>query len=179
MKYSIESLKSLTFQKEDFIFFWGHHKKNEEITKSCLSQWYDSTFIHENIKYLTAEHWMMAEKARLFNDKENFELIIKSNHPSEVKKLGRQIKNFNPELWNENKYKIVIEGNFLKFNQNKDLKNFLLQTGNKVLVEASPEDKIWGIGLSENDPDIYNIKNWKGENLLGFSLMEVRDRLKD
>ena len=99
-----------------------------------------------------------------------YQLILQKNSPGEIKKLGRQVKNFNGEIWDKNKMNIVIKENILKFSQNVELKNFLISTGDKILVEAAPHDKIWGIGMDANDPDVKNPFKWKGQNLLGFSL---------
>ncbi len=121
----------------------------------------------------------MSEKAKLFNDQEIYQLILKDNVQAKIKKLGRQVKNFNKEIWDKNKENIVVNGNVLKFSQNEDLKDFLIETGDKILVEASPHDKIWGIGMDANNPDVYDPNKWKGENLLGFSLMQVRDIIKN
>ena len=120
---------------------------------------------------------MMAEKARLFNDEETLRKILSTDDPKEVKALGRLIKNFDQETWENNKYDIVVKGNYAKFSQNSKLKEYLLNTKNKILAEASPYDKIWGIGLDKNNENAYNPKTWEGENLLGFALMEVRDML--
>ena len=114
---------------------------------------------------------------KLFNDNEIFHKIMSSKSPKEYKELGRKIKNFSDSKWNENKYQIVLKGNIAKFSQNEKLKVFLLNTGTKILVEASPYDKIWGIGLSADQENIENPLTWRGENLLGFALMEVRDLL--
>ncbi|WP_223833568.1 NADAR family protein [Pedobacter riviphilus] len=140
-----------------------------------MSQWWPSPFVENDIIYQTAEHYMMAKKALLFNDHQVFEKILTKKSPKDVKDLGRQIRNFDAAKWNAHKYEIVKQGNLLKFSQNEDLKSFLLQTKNKVLAEASPVDAIWGIGLAEDHIDAINPKNWKGLNLLGFALMEVRD----
>ncbi|SHF05931.1 conserved hypothetical protein, ribA/ribD-fused [Chryseobacterium takakiae] len=91
--------------------------------------------------------------------------------------MGRKVKKFDLDIWNEHKYEIVKKGNFLKFSQNEGFKEFLLSTDNKILVEASPYDTIWGIGMLETDPNTKNPVQWNGENLLGFALMEVRDEL--
>jgi ribA/ribD-fused uncharacterized protein len=99
-------------------------------------------------------------------------------HPKTIKALGRQVINFDEKEWDKVKYKIVLNGNYYKFSQNVDMLEALRSTGNKVLVEASPYDKVWGVGLDENNEKIYNPSYWKGENLLGFALMEVRDELK-
>ena len=121
---------------------------------------------------------MMAKKAELFKDDEVLEKIIQCNSPAEAKKLGREVKNYDDKLWLENRYEIVKQGNFYKFSQNLDLKNFLLNTKDRVLVEASPVDPIWGIGMAEDHKDVLNPEKWKGLNLLGFALMEVRDELR-
>ena len=122
---------------------------------------------------------MMSEKAKLFKDEEIYQLIMKESVQDKIKKLGRQIKNFNNEEWDKNKEKIVVNGNILKFSQNEDLKNYLIETGDKILVEASKFDHIWGIGLEESNPDAKYPSRWKGQNLLGFSLMLVRDIIKN
>ena len=179
MKYTIQNSKE-RFQKKEkikFLFFWGHTAK-DEITKSCFSQWYPGRFEEEGIIYPTAEHYMMAGKAKLFNDSEMLEKILQSPSPNQAKSLGRKVKNFDPQLWEEHKYEIVKKGNLLKFSQNQKFKDFLLSTGEKTLVEASPYDKIWGIGMQETDRRAENPLLWQGENLLGFALMEVRDELR-
>ena len=121
---------------------------------------------------------MMAKKAELFNDNEVLVKIIKANSPAEAKKLGREVKNYDDKLWLANRYEIVKQGNHHKFSQNKDLKTFLINTKDRVLVEASPVDPIWGIGMATDHKDILNPEKWRGLNLLGFALMEVRDELK-
>lgn len=179
MKYTIQDIKD-KFQKKQrikFLFFWGHTVKNE-ITKSCFSQWFTGNFEENGITYKTAEHYMMAGKARLFNDPETLEEILRAASPNQAKSLGRKVKNFNPEVWNEHKYEIVKQGNLLKFSQNRKYKDFLLSTNDKILVEASPYDTIWGIGMLETDSRAENPLLWNGENLLGFALMEVRDELR-
>ncbi len=134
-------------------------------------------FIENHITYQTAEHYMMAKKALLFNDQRIFEKILTKESPKDVKDLGRQIQNFDAEIWDAHKFDIVKQGNLLKFSQNEALKSFLLQTKGKILVEASPVDAIWGIGLAEDNANALIPKNWKGLNLLGFALMEVRDEI--
>ena len=179
MKYNLENLiRDFNSKKKlKFLFFWGHTENIDKATKACFSQWYNCKFIVDEITYHTAEQYMMAQKALLFNDNEIFNEIMRANHPKEYKELGRKIKNFSEVKWNESKYQIVLKGNIAKFSQNEKLKAFLLNTGTKILVEASPYDKIWGIGLSANEENIENPLTWKGENLLGFALMEVRDLL--
>ena len=181
MKYSTNWLLSQIesgFQPE-YLFFWGHTQKKEgDIDKSCLSQWFLSEFIVDEIRYPSAEHWMMAGKALMFNDNATWEKIINSENPAVAKKLGREVRNFNAQAWEKACYAIVIEGNRHKFFQNERLKDFLIDTGEKVIVEASPADAVWGIGLSQNAREASNPMYWKGTNLLGFALMEVRQILK-
>lgn len=162
-----------------YLFFWGDKpRKDGAIGKSCLSQWWRQGFTHEGIYYRTAEHWMMAEKARLFKDEESLQQILQSNSPLEAKKLGRKVRNFQVEIWEQHAYTIVKTGNFHKFSQHPSLTAFLLSTGQQVLVEASPYDQIWGIGLSQEAPQAKQPSEWLGQNLLGFALMEVRDALQ-
>lgn len=166
------------FNTIPFIFFWSHRPLKEGIIdKSCFSQWYPSPFTFDEVVYPTAEHWMMAQKAKLFKDMEAFENIMSTHDPKKVKNEGRKIKKFDPIVWNERKFEIVLDGNLHKFNQNKSLQKFLINTGEHVLVEASPVDRIWGIGLSVNEQSSRNPDLWNGENLLGFVLMEVREKL--
>ena len=175
MKYDIKDIAP----ESKFLFFWGHQpSKDGTITKTCFSQWWISPFVVEGITYKTAEHWMMAKKAELFNDNEILEKIIQTISPAEAKKLGREVKNYVDSVWLENRYEIVKQGNLHKFNQNLDLRTFLMNTKDRVLVEASPVDVIWGIGLASDHKDIHNSEKWQGLNLLGFALMEVRDELK-
>lgn len=175
MKYDIKDIAP----ESKFLFFWGHQpSKDATITKTCFSQWWISPFIVDGITYKTAEHWMMAKKAELFNDNEILEKIIQVNSPAEAKKLGREVRNYDDALWLANRYEIVKQGNFYKFSQNSDLKEFLMNTKERVLVEASPVDAIWGIGMAGDHKDVLNPEKWRGLNLLGFALMEVRDELR-
>jgi ribA/ribD-fused uncharacterized protein len=175
MKYTIENIDT----ENKFLFFWGHQpSKDGNITKTCLSQWWESSFVVEGVEYKTAEHWMMAKKADLFGDQEILEKILICESSAEAKKLGRAVENYEDFIWNENRFKIVKEGNFHKFSQNQLLKEFLLNTKNRILVEASPVDAIWGIGMANDHKDVHNPEKWQGLNLLGFVLMEVRDEIK-
>jgi ribA/ribD-fused uncharacterized protein len=179
MKYNIEKIIEGNLEK-NYLFFWGHQPaKDGTITKTCFSQWWVAPFAVDGIEYKTAEHWMMAKKALLFNDIEVFNEILQANSPAEVKKLGRKVKHYDDAIWLANRYEIVQQGNYHKFNQNKKLEEFLLQTSNSILVEASPVDPIWGIGMAADNEDILNPEKWKGLNLLGFALMEVRDELNN
>lgn len=170
------------YQKNEelnYLFFWGHQPaKDGTITQSCFSQWWEASFLLEDKYYHTAEHWMMAQKALLFFDNDIADKILMAKSPVEVKKLGRLVRNFNPEVWDQNKFEIVVKGNYHKFQQNHLLKQFILQTKDRILVEASPVDPVWGIGLAANDDRCQNPLLWQGDNLLGFALMEVRDMLR-
>lgn len=162
-----------------YIFFWGHtNKSNEEVGNFCFSQWFECPFTVDNITYKTAEHWMMARKALLFNDRIVFDKILRCDKPGEAKELGRQIVGYDDQTWNEKKFDIVKLGNIHKFNQHPKFADYLLKTENRILVEASPVDTIWGIGLSQDSKDINNIYSWRGQNLLGFALMATRDFIK-
>jgi ribA/ribD-fused uncharacterized protein len=176
MRYNLQWLKNKISSGEpvEYLFFYGHTPpKDGSIDKSCLSQWYDAPFLG----VATAEHYMMSEKAYVFGDIEIYEKILKSKCPREAKALGRLVKDYIDEVWNEEKFRRAVYGNFVKFSSHDKLEKFLLSTGDKVLVEASPYDKIWGIGLGITDPRNQNPDNWTGENLLGFALMEARDML--
>jgi ribA/ribD-fused uncharacterized protein len=156
---------------QEVVYFFGEKKKN-----GYFSQFYPCEFIDENeIKYNCCEQFMMAMKAKVFKDETIMNKILEETSPIKIKKLGRLIKNFNEQIWDENKREIVFTGNYLKFNQNPELKEKLLETNGKQLAEASPYDKIWGIGISEKDAR--GGKEWKGQNLLGKALMEVREIL--
>ncbi|RAV99229.1 NADAR family protein [Pseudochryseolinea flava] len=161
-----------------FIFFWGHTQKGKALGQFVFSQWYPSLFVVDGVSYKTAEHWIMAQKAKLFDDDACFEKIVRSDKPGEVKELGRQIRNFDTQQWDASKFDIVKRGNLYKFQQDAKLKDYLLTTQDRIIVEASPVDSIWGIGLSQDAKGAENPHQWKGENLLGFAIMEVRDLLK-
>jgi ribA/ribD-fused uncharacterized protein len=166
-------------EKIKYLFFWGHQlSKDGTITQSCLSQWWIAPFEVEGKRYPSAEHYMMVKKAELFNDYEIAERAYSAASPAEAKKMGRLIKNFDSALWDAQKYEIVVSGNYHKFSQHEVLKDFLLKTSERVLVEASPVDPVWGIGLAADDDNAENPLLWKGENLLGFALMKVRIQLK-
>jgi ribA/ribD-fused uncharacterized protein len=122
---------------------------------------------------------MMAEKARLFGDEAARAQILKASSPNAAKQLGRQVKHFDEQVWAESRFQLVVAGNLAKFSQNHELGNYLLGTGDKVLVEASPVDRIWGIGLAAGDAQAKNPEQWRGLNLLGFALMETRQRLQE
>ena len=181
MKYNIEKIKEIARRNPGtaIIYFWGHTPNPKKMTTACFSQWYDCWFEVDGVQYHTTEQYMMASKARLFGDEEVFNEIMAANNPFEYKKLGRKIHGFEEGLWDARKYDIVVEGNKAKFSLNPELKEFLLSTGDAIIAEASPYDKIWGIGLDREQAQKGSIEQWKGENLLGCALMDVRDRLRD
>lgn len=162
----------------NYLCFWGHRPQADgSIGKGCLSQWYEAGFKVEGVHYPTAEHYMMAAKARLFDDAQMFERIAQAPDPGKAKALGRKVKHFNNETWLAHRFDIVVDGNIAKFSQNPSLRDFLLGTGERVLVEASPRDSIWGIGLGQGEK-AEEPRQWRGLNLLGFALMQVRDQLR-
>lgn len=161
-----------------YVFFWGHRaSKDGSVSKSCFSQWWPSPFEIDGVSYASAEHYMMAEKARLFEDEASCQAILRAATPSEAKKLGAQVGGFVEATWLKHRFEIVVRGNQARFTQNPELGEFLRNTGDRVLVEASPLDRIWGIGLAEDDPRCQHPDQWQGLNLLGFALMEVRAHL--
>lgn len=142
-----------------------------------MSQWYRSPLFIDGVEYPTAEHYMMAEKARCFDDEEALQAVLATRNPSKAKQIGRRVRGFNDRDWDFVKYEVVVEANMHKFGNDLDLRKFLLKTGDIILVEASPYDTVWGIGMAEDDPDVHDPTLWKGQNLLGFAIMDVRDRL--
>ncbi len=177
MKYNIGMLKQ-EYSDDDFIFFWRHTpSKDGNITQTCLSQWWSCDFMEDGILFCCAEQYMMYKKALLFEDYKHAQEILLTKTPKRIKELGRLVEGFADEIWNTEKEKIVLRGNLLKFSQNSELRNYLTSTGNKILVEASPYDKVWGIGMKSNDDDVCDPGKWHGKNLLGFILMEARDRV--
>jgi ribA/ribD-fused uncharacterized protein len=175
-----EALTALVARKArpKYLFFWGHQPQRDgSIGQGCLSQWWRSEFTVDGITYATAEHWMMAGKARLFGDEATLARILGTSHPNVAKKLGRQVRGFDDGAWIRARRELVVEGNVAKFGQDPALRAYLLGTGSRVLVEASPVDRIWGIGLAADDERAADPARWRGPNLLGFALMEARARL--
>lgn len=163
-----------------YLLFWGHRPRPDgRIGASCLSQWWPSPFTADGVTYASAEHWMMAGKARLFGDTEAAEQAVAAKSPAQAKKVGRLVRDFDGTLWERERYRLVVAGSVHKFGQNPELGGFLLGTGDRVLVEASPMDRIWGIGLAADDPRAEDPATWRGLNLLGFALMEARAALRD
>jgi ribA/ribD-fused uncharacterized protein len=177
---SLDDLRARVQAGETFsyLYFWGHRKAaNGRITSSCMSQWYEAPFSIDGEHYPTAEHYMMAEKARLFGDAASCAAILAAGSPGAAKALGRKVKGFDDARWNAQRFDIVVRANAAKFAQNPALMQFLHTTGNKILVEASPVDAIWGIGLAADHQDAQQPQTWRGLNLLGFALVAVRAQL--
>ena len=179
-KYSrdwlIEQIES--GQHFDYLLFYGHKPSTDgSITASCCSQWFAAPFEIDGGKYPTAEHYMMAEKARLFNDTDMLEKILECKTPKEAKAFGRKVQNFDGEVWQKRCTQIVVKANQAKFLANPGFADWLVATAPKVIVEASMWDRIWGIGMVASAPGADDPRQWKGSNLLGFALMEVRDLL--
>lgn len=144
---------------------------------SPFSQWFRCSFTNEGNTFNCAEQFMMHGKAVLFADAEVAEKILTTDHPRDHKALGRKVKGFDDSVWKRNREAIVMAGNRAKFTQNPELREVLLSTKGTTLVEASPYDKIWGIGLGANDPRALDPAQWKGLNLLGQILTRLRDEL--
>jgi len=162
----------------DYLFFWGHETPpGAALGAECLSQWYPSPFAVDGVRYSTAEHFMMAAKARLFRDQEMFERIVAAPDPGAAMSLGRQVRGYDQAAWERERFAVVLAGSAAKFAQHPALQEFLLGTKGKVLAQATPLETIWGIGLAPQHRDATNPARWRGANLLGFALMQVRDRL--
>jgi ribA/ribD-fused uncharacterized protein len=144
---------------------------------SPFSQWYRAAFVVDGVSFGCAEQYMMYGKAQLFGDAEVAAEILAVDHPRAHKALGRKVKPFDDRTWRLNREAIVSAGNRAKFTQNADLRAQLLATRGTTLVEASPYDRIWGIGLAANDPRAADPAKWKGQNLLGKILTALRDEL--
>ncbi len=153
---------------DKYVFFWN----------GIYSQWYPAKMTIDGKEFNCCEQWMMWSKAMLFKDYATAQEIMEAEFPSHQKALGREVVGFDRNVWDSACLSIVYSGNLAKFSQNLDLKEELLSTGDKVIVEASPYDKIWGIGMAEYDSGVEDPKNWKGLNLLGQAIMYVRNELK-
>ncbi|WP_232519884.1 NADAR family protein [Actinosynnema pretiosum] len=161
-----------------FLFFWGHTPHRDgELGRECLSQWWERPFELDGRVHPTAEHAMMTGKALLFGDEHTAGRIAEARTPGEAKSLGRQVRGFDEDTWVRERLELVARLNEAKFGQHDDLRAYLLGTGERVLVEASPVDRIWGIGLAADDPRAGDPQRWRGLNLLGEALMLARARL--
>lgn len=166
-------------ERVKYLHFWGHTpRKDGALGSSCFSQWWQSPFTVDGVEHETAEHWMMAAKARLFSDAEAQAAVLAARTPAEAKNAGRLVRGFDEAIWERERFGIVVEGSVHKFTSTEALRSFLVGTGSRVLVEASPMDRIWGIGLAADDERAQDPARWRGANLLGFALMEARDRLR-
>lgn len=160
-------------RQQSAVFFWRDTEKN-----GYFSNWYRRKFVIDDFEYLHVEQYMMAQKAKLFHDSERYTAILKTDDPSKCKALGKKVTPFDSKVWDANKKEIVKTGNRAKFEQNPDLKAILIETGDAILAEASPRDKIWGIGIGEKAAAAKDPSEWPGENLLGKILMELRDEFR-
>lgn len=154
----------------EFVFFWE--------TKSPFSQWHPVGFELDGTYFRTAEHYMMWAKAMLFGDEESAQEVLETKHPRDVKAIGRKVKGFDSKVWEENCKQIVYTGNDAKFRQNPEMLEALMSTGTSDLVEASPYDTVWGIGLSADDPLAQDKSTWRGTNYLGEVLTSLREKLR-
>lgn len=160
-------------------FFWGHRpRKDGALSDSCFSQWWGCRFEADGEVYTSAEQYMMAQKAKLFGDEEMRRAILQTDDPSSAKKLGRKVRGFDEAQWKSARFDIVTHASLAKFGQDEGLKRYLLATREEVLVEASPTDRIWGIGLGRDDPRAADPHTWQGLNLLGFALCRAREMLR-
>jgi ribA/ribD-fused uncharacterized protein len=158
-----------------FLLFWGHRPQRDgSIGAGCLSQWWPVEFTVDGVLFRSAEHYMMWRKARLFDDHDMAERVVAATHPRDAKMLGRGVANFDDETWVEHRFEIVTDASRHKFGQHADLRAWLVGTGDRVLVEASPTDRVWGIGLAAADERATDPARWRGLNLLGFALMRAR-----
>lgn len=158
--------------------FWGHRPRRDgNISDSCFSQWWSCAFRVDGESYASAEQFMMAEKARLFGDDATRAKILATADPGYAKKLGRAVRGFDEARWEAARFDLVTRANAAKFGQNEPLGRHLLSTRDEILVEASPTDAIWGIGHAADDPAATRPDEWRGLNLLGFALMQVRAML--
>lgn len=166
-------------ERVKYLPFWGHRPRPDgSLGPSCLSQWWPAPFTVGEVRYATAEHWMMAGKARLFADPEAERAAVEAKTPAAAKKAGRLVHGFDEAVWERERYALVVEGSVHKFGSDPALRAYLLGTGDRVLVEASPLDRIWGIGLAADDERAGDPARWRGLNLLGFALMDARERLR-
>lgn len=189
-------------RQQQVIPFCSHKKANYPANSGywCFSNWRNSKFIMQVtgvdnimdfIEFNSVEQYMMYSKARVMLDKETAIKVLQHNYfpngePDEkwdtqmkaIKQLGREVKNFNAAIWDANCLEIVTRGIMAKFAQNAEMKGALLATGDAILCEAAHYDKVWGVGLSIDNSDVYDLNKWKGKNLLGHALMDTRENLQ-
>lgn len=152
-------------KQEEFAFFWG----------GTMSQWAKSKFIIDGVQFNTCEQYMMYKKALMFGDYEMAKAIMETKNPREQKAFGRKVKGFDKDTWETYCKDIVYDANVAKFSQNPKMKEELMFTAGKTLVEASPHDKIWGIGLAADNPFAKDRSTWQGTNWLGEAIERVRE----
>ncbi len=161
-------------------YFYGHTPRGDgRLSNAVFSQFYPSQFEIDGRAYAWAEQWMMACKARLFGDDQALLRILNAPTPNACKKIGREVRGFDDALWNDKRFAVVLSGSLAKFRQDPDLRRFLMDTGDEILVEAAPRDRVWGIGLGRDHTDARNPLKWRGQNLLGFALVHAREVLRD
>lgn len=160
---------------DEYVFFWG----DDDIYSNFYITPTPMVIGGKTIMFRSSEHAFMYIKALYFCDLKSADLIIKTSHPYDAKKIGRKVKNFNDILWSAISMTVMYDVNLAKFSHTEILRQCLLETGDRIIVEASPYDKIWGIGLAENDPKALDQSNWKGKNNLGKVLMQLRETLKN
>ena len=158
--------------------FYGHQPRADgRLGDSCFSQWWPCRFVIDDVPFVTAEQFMMAGKARLFGDREMLQKILAEPNPSKAKALGRQVRGFDETIWAKHRFALVAFGSHAKFSQDAALEAHLRSTGDAILVEASPRDRLWGIGLGRDNPLVTEPAKWRGQNLLGFALVHAREVL--
>lgn len=177
-RYNREAIQQRYNEGEalNFVFFWGPGES--KLPKACFNQWHNAAFHHNNFLFASAEQAMMAEKAYMFKDLGTLQQILECVNPRAVKALGRMVQGYNDLRWAAHRLQLVVDINYEKFSQNHDMREVLLATGSAILVEASRVDKVWGIGMAEDNQNCTNPNLWHGTNLLGEALMIVREQLR-
>ncbi|MGX6602299.1 NADAR family protein [Micromonosporaceae bacterium Da 78-11] len=154
-----------------YLLFWGHRPQRDgSVGAGCLSQWWPVEFVVDGVTFRSAEHYMMWRKALLFGDTAMADRVVAAGHPRDAKMLGRGVAGFDEPTWVAHRFEIVVAASLAKFGQHPELRDWLVGTGDRVLVEASPTDRIWGIGLAATDDRATDPRRWRGLNLLGFAL---------
>ena len=177
-RYNILNLQSKEDSTKEYAFFLLRRDEEKKLPSDCFNRWYESKFSIETREYWCAEQYVLAQKACIFEDAETFKNVLAAKSTHQISDLVRQVKNFDKVKWNQIAIPVLIYANYQKFIQDHSLLKNLLDTGDQILVQASPNDCIWGNGLSEDDPSAKNPNAWRGQNLLGFALMTVREELR-
>ncbi|MFO0597944.1 MAG: NADAR family protein [Myxococcaceae bacterium] len=166
-------------ERFSYLPFYGHTPRADgALSNACFSQWWRCSFELDGVRYSSAEQFMMASKARLFGDREALARILAESDPAKVKQLGREVRGYDDAKWGAARFDAVTRGSVAKFASSAALRAFLLATGDAVLVEAAPRDRIWGIGLGRENPNVSKPEAWRGQNLLGFALVAAREQLR-